>query len=79
MALSQSRTRTTLQYVLGLPKVADQQQWLKANLTANGLSSSRLRYNADGSENKDLSQRVEFRVRTNADAQISEILKAGQK
>jgi hypothetical protein len=33
----------------------------------------------DGSENKDLSQRVEFRVRTNADAQISEILKAGQK
>lgn len=76
MALSQSRTRSTLQYVLALPKVQNQQDWLKSHLTANGLSSSKLLYHSDGSENKEGSQRVEFRVRTNADARISEILKS---
>jgi outer membrane protein OmpA-like peptidoglycan-associated protein len=75
MALSQSRTRSALQYVLMLPQVQEQQLWLKEHLTANGLSSSKLIYHADGTENKDGSQRVEFRVRTNADARISEILK----
>ncbi len=75
MALSQSRTRSVLQYVLTLPQMQVQQPWLKAHLTANGLSSSKLIYHADGSENKDGSQRVEFRVKTNADARISEILK----
>lgn len=75
MALSQSRTRTTLQHVLTLPQVQGQEGWLKAHLTANGLSSSKLIYQTDGKENKEGSQRVEFRVRTNADARISEILK----
>lgn len=75
MALSQARTRTTLQYVLTLDQLKDQQLWLKSHLTANGLSSSKLIYHSDGTENKDGSQRVEFRVRTNADAKISEILK----
>lgn len=79
MALSQSRTRSALQYVLTLPQVQEQQPWLKAHLTANGLSSSKLIYHADGTENKDGSQRVEFKVRTNADARISEILKTVQR
>jgi len=79
MALSQSRTRSALQYVLMLPQVQEQQLWLKEHLTANGLSSSKLIYHADGTENKDGSQRVEFRVRTNADARISEILKTVQQ
>jgi outer membrane protein OmpA-like peptidoglycan-associated protein len=79
MALSQARTRATLQYLLDLPKVADQEEWLRANVTANGLSSSKVRRKDDGSEDKEGSQRVEFRVRTNADAQIANILKAGGK
>jgi outer membrane protein OmpA-like peptidoglycan-associated protein len=79
MALSQSRTRTALQYVLMLPQVKEQQTWLKSHLTANGLSSSKLIYDANGIENKNASQRVEFRVRTNADARISEILKTTQQ
>lgn len=78
MALSQARTRTTLQYVLTLNQLKEQQLWLKSHLTANGLSSSKLIYNTDGTENKNGSQRVEFRVRTNADAKISEILKMVQ-
>lgn len=79
MELSQSRTRTTLEYVLQLPQVAGHRRWLAAKLTANGLSSSRLRLNADGTENLKASQRVEFRVRTNAEARIGEILHAAQR
>ncbi|MCI0467256.1 MAG: OmpA family protein [Beijerinckiaceae bacterium] len=79
MELSQSRTRSALQYVLLLGSVAPQRSWLTARLTANGLSSSRLRFNLDGSENLQASQRVEFRLRTNAEARIGEILRAAEK
>jgi outer membrane protein OmpA-like peptidoglycan-associated protein len=79
MELSQSRTRSTLEYVFALPRVAEHKSWLIAKMTANGLSSSRPRLNEDGSENREGSQRVEFRVRTNAEARIGEILKAGQQ
>jgi len=76
MELSQSRTRSTLEYVLLLPGVADQKDWLTRKLTANGLSSSRTVRNADGTENIEASQRVEFRLRIDAEAQIEDILKA---
>jgi outer membrane protein OmpA-like peptidoglycan-associated protein len=79
MELSQGRTRSTLKYVLLEPAVSDSKGWLTKKLTANGLSSSKVRTNADGSENVLASQRVEFRIRTNADARIEEILKASQK
>lgn len=79
MELSQSRTRTTLEYVLLLPELRLLRPWLIGKLTANGLSSSRPRLNSDGSENRKASQRVEFRIRTNADARIGEILMAGQR
>ena len=76
MELSQSRTRSTLEYVLLLPVVAEHKRWLITRLTANGLSSSRLRMGADGTENREASQRVEFRVRTNAEARLRDILEA---
>lgn len=75
MELSQSRTRSTLQYVYLLPDVGPLKHWLTTRLTANGLSSSRLRFSTDGSENREASQRVEFRVRTNAESQLGEILR----
>jgi len=74
MELSQNRTRAVLEFVLSLPEVQTRHQWAKQDLTANGLSSSKLIRNDDGSENKVLSRRVEFRVRTNAEAQIAKIL-----
>lgn len=74
MELSQNRTRAVLEFVLSLPVVQTRHQWAKRDLTANGLSSSKLVRNDDGSENKILSRRVEFRVRTNAEAQIAKIL-----
>jgi outer membrane protein OmpA-like peptidoglycan-associated protein len=75
MELSQSRTRSTLEYVLLLPQVGAEKRWLTQHLTANGLSSSHTLRNADGSENIEASQRVEFRVRTDAESRINEILK----
>jgi outer membrane protein OmpA-like peptidoglycan-associated protein len=79
MALSQSRTRSVLQHVLMLPQVQEQQSWLKKHLTANGLSSSKPIYHMDGTEDKEASQRVEFRVKLNADARLSGITKTVQQ
>jgi len=77
MELSQSRTRSTLEYVMMLPQMSDHKAWLTKKLTANGLSSSQPVLNADGSENVEASQRVEFKVRTNAEAKMAEILDQG--
>ncbi len=74
MRLSQERTRSSLEYVINLPQVKNEQEWLKHYLTANGLSSSQPIFNADGSENSELARRVEFRVRTDADSRIRAIL-----
>jgi outer membrane protein OmpA-like peptidoglycan-associated protein len=78
MELSQSRTRSTLEYVLLLPGVVEQKDWLTRKLTANGLSSSRTVRNPDGTENVEASQRVEFRLRTDAESRIGEILKVAR-
>ena len=72
MKLSQDRTRAVLQYCFSLMKEQDV-AWLKGLVTANGLSSSHLILTKDGEENKDLSRRVEFRVRTNAEKQLEDI------
>lgn len=72
MELSQDRTRAVLQYCFSLMSEKDV-MWLKGLVTANGLSSSHLIVNSNGDENKDLSRRVEFRVRTNAEKQLEDI------
>jgi outer membrane protein OmpA-like peptidoglycan-associated protein len=76
MALSQARTRSALEYVLILPAISSERNWLRSHLTANGLSSSKLIRRPDGSEDTEASQRVEFSVRTNADDQLRKILQA---
>ena len=71
MELSQNRTRVVLQYCLNMMSPEDM-EWAKALITANGLSSSHL-IMKDGEEDKELSRRVEFRVRTNAEKQLEDI------
>ncbi len=72
MELSQNRTRSVLGYCLYM--VQDEKiEWTKSRITANGLSSSHLIFNDDGTENQELSRRVEFRIRTNAEQQLEEI------
>jgi hypothetical protein len=46
--------------------------WARSLITANGLSSSHPII-IEGVEDKDLSRRVEFRVRTNAEKQLEDI------
>lgn len=72
MKLSQDRTRTVLQYCYSLMP-EDEVSWLKGLVTANGLSSSHLITTHEGDEDKNLSRRVEFRVRTNAEKQLEDI------
>lgn len=75
MELSQARTRAVLEYVIELKEVMLFQQWIVGRLTANGLSSSRPRPNAQGVEDVDGSRRVEFRIRTNADSRVEELFR----
>ena len=74
MALSQERTRSTLSYVMAIPGIAQHRQWLKQFVTANGLSSSKPILGPDGEEDVQRSQRVEFKVRTDAERRIAKIL-----
>ncbi|RKU13254.1 hypothetical protein C6501_09320 [Candidatus Poribacteria bacterium] len=73
MELSQDRTRSVLQYVLDVPEIGTHRDWIQQLLTANGLSSSKLIDNPDGTQNREESRRVEFRVRTNAEKQLEKI------
>ena len=57
-----------------MPSVNAQRPWLKQFVTANGLSSSKPIRAADGSEDTQRSQRVEFKVRTDAEFRIAKIL-----
>ena len=77
--LSQDRTRRVLNYALQIwnPQIQKNRKWIRENLTANGLSSSKLIRNPDGTQNREESRRVEFRVRTNAEKRIVEIIKRG--
>lgn len=74
MDLSQGRTRSVLKYVYDLPEVAAYRPWIKSNIAAVGLSSSKLKSDSEGQEDPERSRRVTFRVISNADAQIRKIL-----
>lgn len=73
MKLSQARTLSVLQYVYVLAEKANKQDWVKRRLAAVGLSSSRI-IEVNGKEDQDRSRRVTFRVITNADIQMKQIL-----
>ena len=63
MALSQSRARETLRYVLNETVLTKKnRKWAMKLTTANGLSSSKLIRNQDGTENENKSRRVEFKA-----------------
>jgi outer membrane protein OmpA-like peptidoglycan-associated protein len=78
MRLSQERSRSVLIQVIGIPAIRDDDnlRWILARITANGLSSIHRLLLADGSEDYVGSQRVEFRVRTSAEDQLTKILGA---
>ena len=73
---------------MALPESKRKNDWLKDKLTANGLSSSKLvdrngyfldDENSDGAEHQLRSQRVEFRVRIDAESKITKMLDSSEK
>ncbi len=73
MELSQDRTRNVLEYVMNMESLSEYENWLIDNITANGMSYSHRIYK-DNVEDKDASRRVEFRVITNSEETINEII-----
>ena len=75
MKLSQDRSRNVLQYVLEIqnPQITRHKEWIKKYLTANGLSSSKLKFYPNGTQNREESRRVEFRVVTKSQKLIDEL------
>lgn len=73
MELSQGRTREVLKHVLQTV-FSDTRLWVQSRLCAIGLSSSHLVF-SEGIENKELSRRVEFRVVTDSEGQIGDIIR----
>lgn len=74
MELSQGRTRSVLDYVYNIPSSEPYRPWIKANIAAVGLSSSKPILDKYGQEDETRSRRVSFRVITNSDLQIKRIL-----
>lgn len=74
MKLSQDRTRSVLQYCLSMLD-EDIVVWTRERTTANGLSSVKPISENDTEEGRKQNRRVEFRVKTDAEEQIREMLK----
>ena len=80
MALSQDRTRSVLEYSLSTLNDEKLKEWVQKRLTANGLSSSKPIFITNSNlEDPIASRRVEFKIRTNAEEQIKEILKFSEQ
>ncbi|MCK5663540.1 MAG: hypothetical protein KAI17_08640 [Thiotrichaceae bacterium] len=80
--------RGALEKLPGCPQTPTYRLVIKEKLTANGLSSSKLvdrngflltNPDSTGKENSAKSQRVEFRVRIDAESKISRIIDAGNE
>jgi outer membrane protein OmpA-like peptidoglycan-associated protein len=74
MELSQDRTRSVLRYSLNLLN-KDLLDWTKKRTTANGLSSVKPIAGNENENERKQNRRVEFRIKTDAEAQIREMLK----
>jgi Outer membrane protein and related peptidoglycan-associated (lipo)proteins len=74
MKLSQDRTRSVLKF--GLDQLDDEVfEWAKNRATANGLSSVKPIEHNETEKGRRQNRRVEFRIKTDAEAQIREMLR----
>lgn len=79
MRLSQDRAQSGLEFILSLHSINHDQKWVREHLTANGFSSSKPVTRENGSIDEARSQRLEFRIVTNADERMQEIAKQMMK
>lgn len=74
--LSQDRSRNVMKYSLNIPSIIDNNkiiQWSLNNMTAHGMSSSKQIYE-NGKKSFSKSRRVEFRLRTNAENKLLDLV-----
>lgn len=74
MKLSQDRTRSVLQYCLNILE-NNNELWTRERAMANGLSSVKPIAQNDTEEGRKQNRRVEFKIKTDAENQIREMLK----
>ena len=74
MELSQNRTRSVLRFCLNTLQ-NDVFEWTKDRATANGLSSVKPIAENETEEGRKQNRRVEFRIKTDAEEQIRQMLK----
>ncbi|MCY4261036.1 MAG: OmpA family protein [Rhodobacteraceae bacterium] len=75
--LSQERSRNVMDYSLNLNSISGNKNymdWSYAHVTAHGLSSSKKIVTGKGDENFAASRRVEFRLRTEAEERLMELV-----
>jgi outer membrane protein OmpA-like peptidoglycan-associated protein len=74
MKLSQDRTRSVLEHCLSTFITKVEKTWAIEKITANGLSFSKSLKDSNGIEDRELSRRVEFRIKTNAEQELTKML-----
>ncbi len=74
MELSQGRTREVLRLCHGASPDDEVKGWIRKNFVAVGYSSAKAKSRADGSEDGAASRRVTFRIITNAETRIGQII-----
>ena len=78
MALSQLRASEVLQYTLNT-NLNGSYDWIRDRLQAVGFSSSKIKTNKSGIEDKKMSRRVEFKVVTNAQDKLYDLVRLTSK
>lgn len=78
MSLSQLRASKVLQYTLAT-NLNGSYDWTRNRLQAVGFSSSKIKMDKEGKEDKDMSRRVEFKVVTNAQDKLYSLVRLTSK
>ena len=78
MSLSQLRASEVLQYTLAT-NLNGSYDWIRDRLQAVGFSSSKIKFNENGIEDKNMSRRVEFKVVTNAQEKLYDLVRLTSK
>ena len=78
MSLSQLRASKVLQYTLAT-NLNGSYDWMRDRLQAVGFSSSKIKMDKEGKEDKDMSRRVEFKVVTNAQDKLYSLVRLTSK
>lgn len=73
-SMTTKQATNVLEYIYKLENIQPYQSWIKSHIAAVGFSSAKPIIGPDGEEDFNKSRRVTFRVISNADIRIKQIL-----